>query len=77
MIYFLLGLMFIGLAAAGYAVYALDQRLGSITAHFQTRLTHLNQDIETLHANQKTLEGDLKKVFGELQNAKKEVKRTK
>lgn len=77
MIYLLVILAILGVALVGYLLYALDQRLGRITVHFQTSIAQLNKDLNTLHENQKTLEGDLKNVFGELQNAKKEVKRSK
>jgi len=76
MIYVLVFVAILGVCLVGYLLYALDQRLGRITVYFQTQIAQMNKDLSTLHDNQKTLENDLKTVFGELQNAKKEVKRS-
>jgi len=78
MIYLLVFIAILGVALIGYLLYALSIRLDSALVQISTRLAQVNKDLETLHANQKVLESDLKKVFSEIQNAQKEnAKRSK
>jgi hypothetical protein len=63
---YLLLLLIIGL---GIFFYFLHRRVETLAL----RLSRIIKDMDVLYANQQTLNTDLKKIFTELQNVKKEI----
>jgi hypothetical protein len=63
---YLLLLLIIGL---GIFFYFLHRRVENLAL----RLSRIIKDMDVLYANQQTLNTDLKKIFTELQNVKKEI----
>lgn len=64
----LLLLLIIGLGTCFYFLHLRVENLG-------LRLNSLSKNIDALYANQKVFDTDLKKIFNEFQNVKKEINR--
>jgi hypothetical protein len=64
-------LLFAGLISLGVVFYYLHSRVESLTKLVSTT----RREADILYSNQQALEGDIKKLFNELQNVNKEASR--
>lgn len=71
MISLLIFLLFVGLVSLSVLFYYLHRRVESLATIFSS----IRRESEILYANQQTLDGDVKKLFNELQNVNKEITR--
>jgi uncharacterized protein YoxC len=71
MIFLLIFLLFVGLISLSVLFYYLHRRVENLT----TIVSSIRRESEVLYSNQQTLDGDVKKLFNELQNVNKEITR--